>query len=500
MTSLKNIQQHINDKDFTSAKSSLEEIIKIDPKNVQLLDLLSFVCLKLDLIDQAEHFLEKALQITPNSPLLLAHLGVAYLKNKNFYDAEIAFKKSLAGDRDNVETMCHLSTTLSCQEKKEEAVACLMAILDVDAHHLRTRYLLGKLLCEEKYYNEADKHFELIVSLSPDTLTNIIKIYLDTNQFQLAKKYAERLLEHHPADTELLYNLGVIESKLNLPLSASHYYQILLKFKPDHFPSLNNLGVIYLEQQNISAATHFFERAHALQPNDEPLRYTLNALSGKQNYTKAPQKHVKELFDQYADHFEDHLRHDLNYQTPEKLLALYHQYINRNGVDILDLGCGTGLCGALFKPFAKTLIGIDLSTKMLDLAKQKNCYDDVFEFEIIDYLKSTKQTFDLIFAADVLPYFGDLTDFMSLCRQRLKPNGTLLFSAEICFLKNFQLQKTGRFSHATPYIEKLVSKHFEIICKKQTNVRTQKQQAVENSLFLLLLRNDQNESLATMSL
>lgn len=40
-------------------------------------------------------------------------------------------------------------------------------------------------------------------------------------------------------------------------------------------------------------------------------------------------------------------------------------------LDILDLGCGTGLAGAWLKDYAKTLIGVDISTEMVKAAKKK---------------------------------------------------------------------------------------------------------------------------------
>ena len=44
-------------------------------------------------------------------------------------------------------------------------------------------------------------------------------------------------------------------------------------------------------------------------------------------------------------------------------------------LDVLDAGCGTGLCGPLLAPYARRLIGVDLSEGMLALAKEKHVYD-----------------------------------------------------------------------------------------------------------------------------
>lgn len=474
---------------FKKEKHHLEQRLKNDPKNVILLDQLAFINLKLNLPAEAEALLEKALMITPNLPILVNHLGMAYLQNKNFQGAEICFKKAIELARDDVEAMCNLSIALRSQDKKEEALASLIAVLEADPHHVRARYLCGKLLCEEKLFEEADLHFKHVVSLSGDMLNNIIKLFLECDQFLLAKKYAEMLLGEKPGDFDVLYNLGVIESRLGQSLSAAHYYQVALKINPDHFPSLNNLAVIYLEQQNLSAARYFFERALALQPGDVSIQYTLSAMDGKQKYEQAPTEYVKELFDSYADHFEKHLVQELSYQTHEQLFELFSETAKNisNHLNILDLGCGTGLCGPLFKPLADNLVGVDLSKNMLNLAEEKGCYDELVEGEIGEYLKDKPSVFDLIVAADVIPYFGELHALFALCKKALKPGGYFLFSTEIAADENYVMQKTGRFSHSVSYIEEVANKNqWKIIKQTQKETRRQKGSPSIGGLFLLV--------------
>jgi predicted TPR repeat methyltransferase len=481
------VKQH----SFKKEKQLLEQQLKTDPENVVLLDQLAFVYLKLNLFAEAEKLLEKALIIMPNLPILVNHLGMAYLQNKNFQGAEICFKKAVELTRDDVDAMCNLSIALRSQDKKEEALASLIAVLEADQNHVRARYLCGKLLCEEKLFEEADVHFRHAVSLSGDMLPNIIKLFLECDQFLFAKKYAEMLLEEKPGDFDVLYNLGVIESRLGQSLSAAHYYQIALKIYPDHFPSLNNLAVIYLEQQNLSAARYFFERALALQPGDVSIQYTLSAMDGKQKYEQAPVEYVKELFDGYADHFEKHLVQELSYQTHTQLFELFSE-IN-NGVlshlNILDLGCGTGLCGPLFKSLSDNLVGVDLSRNMLNIAGEKKCYNDLIEGEISEYLKDKQPVFDLIVAADVIPYFGELRALFALCKKALKPGGCFLFSTEVTVGEKYIMQKTGRFSHSTAYIEKLASENeWAIIKEAQKETRRQKNSPSTGGLFLLAKR------------
>ena len=57
-----------------------------------------------------------------------------------------------------------------------------------------------------------------------------------------------------------------------------------------------------------------------------------------------------------------------------------------NSLDILDLGCGTGLAGSWLKDYAKYMIGVDMSDQMAFLAKKKTIYQDVIVQPVFDYL------------------------------------------------------------------------------------------------------------------
>ena len=79
-------------------------------------------------------------------------------------------------------------------------------------------------------------------------------------------------------------------------------------------------------------------------------------------------------------------------------------------LDVLDAGCGTGLCGPLVAPYARRLTGVDLSAGMLAQAKEKNVYDALMKGELTEYLRDSREAFDLIVSADTLVYFGGLED------------------------------------------------------------------------------------------
>ena len=92
-------------------------------------------------------------------------------------------------------------------------------------------------------------------------------------------------------------------------------------------------------------------------------------------------------------------------------------------LDVLDAGCGAGLCGPLIAPCARRLVGVDLSGRMLAQARDKNVYDELIQRELTSYLRDSPAVFDAIVSADTLVYFGPLRDVVAAAARALRPGG-----------------------------------------------------------------------------
>ena len=87
--------------------------------------------------------------------------------------------------------------------------------------------------------------------------------------------------------------------------------------------------------------------------------------------------YVRRLFDQHAPDFDAALVERLDYRGPELLLDAVRTMAGtplRLG-SVLDLGCGTGLGGAAFRPYCDWLVGVDISPGMIEQARAKGLYD-----------------------------------------------------------------------------------------------------------------------------
>jgi len=122
------------------------------------------------------------------------------------------------------------------------------------------------------------------------------------------------------------------------------------------------------------------------------------------------------------------------------------------GLSVLDLGCGTGLCGPLFRPLAATLAGVDLSPAMIDKARRRGVYDRLEVGDLVTALRRAPGAADLLVAADVLVYVGDLAPVLSAAAAALRPGGLFAFSVEEHSGAGFTLLPTRRYAHSAEYV------------------------------------------------
>lgn len=226
-----------------------------------------------------------------------------------------------------------------------------------------------------------------------------------------------------------------------------------LRRDPDCAEAHALVGEAWVALGMAEKATRSFQAALVLDPEDAAgaaLRLArLNALPPPD---RAPPAYVRYLFDQYASKFDQELRGTLDYRGPELLAAAAQGLpLPEEGLAILDLGCGTGLCGEVFRARAGRLDGVDLSPGMIAEAGRRGIYDRLHTAEIVDFLNGADQCYDLIVAGDVLNYFGDLAPVLEAVHRALRTSGCFLFSLERGEGDTYRLAPSRRFVHGTSY-------------------------------------------------
>jgi predicted TPR repeat methyltransferase len=176
---------------------------------------------------------------------------------------------------------------------------------------------------------------------------------------------------------------------------------------------------------------------------------------------------VRATFDGFARDFDERLIGVFDYHVPEAISRSIRgiRPFPPHSADVLDLGCGTGLSGAVLADISKRIVGVDVSGAMLQEAQARGCYQALAEGEILGWMRAAEPAqFDLVLAADVLVYFGDLEPVFVQAARLLRPGGLFAFSIEVCRNADFRLQDSGRYAQSAAYIERLAKQLGFAVC------------------------------------
>jgi predicted TPR repeat methyltransferase len=322
-------------------------------------------------------------------------------------------------------------------------------------------------------------------------------------RFSVAVDAYDRALALLPSPETWCARGAALKKSGDLAQALDSYDHALL-LRPDYALAAHYRANVLRALGRREDAIGAYRRAHELGADPAAIDFALAALGEGDLPSSAPPGYIKELFDQYAGHFDRHLVGVLDYRTPELLGALLRSHIdacpsNDAGPPLksaLDLGCGTGLCGPFLRPLAQRVAGVDLSGKMLQKAGELGYYDELVCSEIVDHLIGENAVWDLVLAADVFVYFGDLATVFQLVRQALRPGGLFAFSIEALAQaaeqeRRYALAVSGRFAHAPGYVQSLATNEgFAVVEMREAPIRAEHGAGVDGYLFLLRAPGD----------
>lgn len=261
-------------------------------------------------------------------------------------------------------------------------------------------------------------------------------------------------------ETQATYSVGrtaLIHGRFDVAIRC---YSKILDMDPDYDDAIWGLAEANYGNRNLKEALKWYRTYSDKYPEDPEARHMVAALGDGPKPARASDDYVRETFDHFAEDFDKQLLEDLEYRAPKLIHALFQEVSpgSATNLDILDAGCGTGLSGIDFKAYAGSLTGVDLSPEMLKLAKARGLYDTLHEGELAAFMRANPGRFDLVVAADVFCYIGDLAESLEAALATLKPGGLLLFSVEAQSKRGFSLTGSGRYAHKPAYVRKSAQK------------------------------------------
>ncbi|MBD1556162.1 class I SAM-dependent methyltransferase [Vibrio sp. S9_S30] len=130
--------------------------------------------------------------------------------------------------------------------------------------------------------------------------------------------------------------------------------------------------------------------------------------------------------------------------------------------NILEFGCGTGTTAIRHSPYVNSIIAIDISSNMLEIAQSKAEQEGVSNIEFkegtFDQLNLAEQSFDAVLGLNVLHLMDDIDSVLSQVFELLKPNGIFVQSTALIGQLNIAWRLLIRLMQTlnlAPYVNQL---------------------------------------------
>ncbi len=450
-------------KNYARTKILAQSLLRDYPDHPFVLKVMSSLLNKEGLLEESAIIYKKLIFL--NSDDCELHFNYANVLDKlqKLSSAEESYKKAISLNPNFADAYCNLGVVEHRLEKFKDAESNLLRAINIKANFPFAYYNLGNVLRSLTRYEEAKNMYLKAIDIKNDYIeafNNLALTFKDLGNYQEAINWNKRAINIMPNNYKAYNNLGSIYNYLGKLEDAIECYKKVSSIKPDNIDSQQ----LQLEAQHL-----------------------LSALEGKTT-SSPPREYVERLFDQYATSFENNLVNELEYNA-HKLISniLINRFFDKSLGSVLDLGCGTGLVGEQISGFAKKIIGVDLSRKMIQKAKLKNVYDDLIIEDIESYLKNKNINFDVFVSTDVFIYIGDVTEIFRLIKSRNRSSGKFAFTTEHNSESDgFTLETSGRYSHSKKYIEGLCKKfNFKMIFFEKFKLRKEKGDYIYGGLYVL---------------
>jgi len=370
----------------------------------------------------------------------------------------------------------------------EDACRIYHTILDEIPDSPLVNYNLGLALFQAGNFEHSYTHYKEALLHAPQEIDVLYNLALCTRKLGYLKEAIElyqHVLTLQPEDVDSLYNLGCCYTEIGREDRAMELYQQVLSLEQNHTSALNNIAFLCHKNEEYNWAESYYTRLLAIQPDHHAAGHLLSSLRGDRCRI-APARYIEEIFDNYSTHYDTSLLQELKYDIPNIMRHRFDTLFSpaQGSLDILDLGCGTGLAGEAFHDLCASLTGVDLSSKMIAIAEQKHLYDRLHTGEISSFIKNCTHSYSCILATDVFTYIGDISPIFAMLGKNSQKDTIFCFSTERTDSHTYALCKTGRFAHSQPYIESIARQSgWSVIHSEIADIRKEKDEWIAGTIF-----------------
>ncbi len=409
-------------------------------------------------------------------------------KEGRLAEAEKGYLEVLRRKPDWGQVLNALGTVFLDQSQPDKARKVFEKAANLRPPNFPACYNLARLKQRDNDHKGAISIYRAMLEKQPglgEAWNNLGVAYREIGDQDEAISCFQKAVVFAPDMAEAWNNLGVAQDEFNMIENASKSYRKAIEIRSDYTSAHFNLGISLQKLRRFKEAREHYKKVLETRPDDEAAKFMLQSMGTSATPDAAPVEHVRRIFDRCAGTFERILVKDLEYKTPELLFDLVRPYLTEE-MNVLDLGCGTGLGAQLYRPFAKKLTGVDVSSKMLEKAAEKKIYNWLEVFDILQDWPFP-QKFDLIYSSDVFVYFGNLDTIISSASSNLVCGGIIAFSVERLEDNDmgYRLFPNGRYAHSRTYIQDCLMRHgLQLIKETKSNIRKQSGNPVKGLLIV----------------
>ena len=380
-------------------------------------------------------------------------------------EAEAQYRVLLKVAPNHPDVLHYLGLALHQQKKTEQALALVRRAIELAPGYVDAINNLGNMQKELGLTSEAEAAYRAVIAARPDFAAahnNLGVVLRDQGRHADAVVACRACLALTPDYAEGWLNLGHALKCCGEQQQAMTAYCMVITLAPCCADAYRNLGGALAASQRYPEALEVYCNWQKNDPGNPVVEHMIAACSGAAAPVRASDGYVQHTFDDFAASF-DKVLADLDYRAPELCGAMLAQLHGapEQSLDVLDAGCGTGLCAPYLKPHARRLDGVDLSSGMLARAALRNAYERLDTAELGAWLALHPQAYDVIVSADTLCYFGTLDAVVAAAATALRPGGHLVFTVEETqdaqAAPDFLLHAHGRYSHTEDYVRRALS-------------------------------------------
>jgi predicted TPR repeat methyltransferase len=393
-------------------------------------------------------------------------LAVTMQKRGRLDSAEEIYGRVLSADPRNADALHFLGLSRHHRGEHEEGIALVERALALAPDNADARSNLGNMLAARGRLGEAEAAYRQALALRPDHVNaqaNLGSVLRRRGDVVGAEAALRRAITLDPKHAEAYHNLANVLRDADRDDEALEVFGRALALRPYDGEAYRGAGALLYAKGHVAEALAIYKRWLEVEPNSSSARHMIAACEGQAaaSPARASDEFVRQTFDGFADGF-DRILARLEYRAPGLVADAVRAVAGEPAaaLDVLDAGVGTGWCGPSLRPYARQLVGVDLSPDMLRKARERTqdgrpIYDQLVEGELTAFIHARARAFDLIVSADTLVYFGALEDVLRAAAAALRPGGHLIFTVERAADEppgGFRLNPHGRYSHGERYL------------------------------------------------